>query len=63
MGIFFYYAFPDKYSKEREYCFIYPLGDKHIEFSFFNQREDLILSIMRSIQFFKGDRENPNYPY
>lgn len=60
---FFYYALLEKKSGKKEHYFIYLFGEDFIEFAFFNQPEDLILNIMKSIQFFKGDHENPNYPY
>jgi len=60
---FFYYAILDKNSGKREYYFVYPLGDDYIEFTFFNQSEDLILNVMKSVKFFKGVHEDPGYPY
>jgi hypothetical protein len=60
---FFYYAVLNKKIGRKEYYFIYPLGKGFIEFAFFGQLEDLVLNIMKSVQFFAGDHEDPNYPY
>jgi hypothetical protein len=60
---FFYYALLEKKSGKREHYFIYPLGEDYLEFAFFNQSEQLISNVMKTVKFFSGAHENPDYPY